>query len=846
LIWKIFDPQNHVTEMEYDKFGNREKLTDPDLGTIIFVHNAFGELDNKTDANGNYTSFLYDKLGRMIYQNSPEGETTWIYDQAVNGIGKLAEVHGPDVDEVYYYDEYLRVYLASETINGEAFETGYTYDVLGRVKTMQYPSGFQVRNIYDQNSYLKQVRNYANNKVLWKADEMNARGQFVQFSLGNGLSTHYTYYAESGFLNTIQTPGIQDLEYGWDDIHNLKFRSDHGQSEFLREDFIYDELNRLDFTIREGVQALDMTYDDIGNITYKSDVGIYTYDGPRPHAVTKVNGQLPEYYKLLQSAVYTSFDKISHISQEGHSMDIIYGNAHERKMMTIQENGEPVKQKYFVAGGLYEKVIENGQEKLVHYIEGGSGLFAIYTESSDSDDEMVYVHTDHLGSIQSISDASGNLVEEYSYDAWGLRRNPENWEAFTELPESNVDRGFTGHEHLDIFALVNMNGRMYDPVIGRFLSPDPYSQMPEYTQGLNRYSYCLNNPLSHTDPSGYTMSDGGFASFAGFVVASMVTVVSMGAGAPLLVASLIGTAASGFTASAMGATFQGATFWQAMGAGITGGMMSTAIAGITFGIGGIGGINIAFQKLSERTASMINGLINLSARSVAHGLFQGSMRLAQGGRFEHGFMSGFFSSFVPGLMPNVNMGDVGSMVFGAAIGGTTEALGGGKFANGAITGAYVGLFNHAMHRGNNQPQEEDLLEEPWELSPEEGGYVNDLKTGLKIIEEIANWEKVEVSMYQKEDGRFFINPWEGNSLKESYQFFEVRSDGIYHDNSRIVAQYHYGPDINGIPSAPGYSDYSFVSRWKVPVHHISSRHTYVLPKGMLPIEYPKPIGTPEY
>jgi hypothetical protein len=164
-----------------------------------------------------------------------------------------------------------------------------------------------------------------------------------------------------------------------------------------------------------------------------------------------------------------------------------------------------------------------------------------------------------------------------------------------------------------------------------------------------------------------------------------------------LAATLIGAAASGFSSSAMGAAFQGATFWQTMGTGITGGMMSTAIAGITYGIGGIGGINIAFQKLNEKSASMINGLINLSARSVAHGVFQGGTHLIQGCRFEHGFLSGFFSSFALGSMSNVNMGSVGSMVFGATIGGTAEALGGGKFANGAVTGAYVMMFNHLNH-----------------------------------------------------------------------------------------------------------------------------------------------------
>ena len=52
--------------------------------------------------------------------------------------------------------------------------------------------------------------------------------------------------------------------------------------------------------------------------------------------------------------------------------------------------------------------------------------------------------------------------------------------------------------------MVNMNGRMYDPVLGRFLSADPYVQAPDYTQSLNRYAYCLNNPLSLLDPSGYS------------------------------------------------------------------------------------------------------------------------------------------------------------------------------------------------------------------------------------------------------------------------------------------------------------------------------------------------------
>ena len=84
----------------------------------------------------------------------------------------------------------------------------------------------------------------------------------------------------------------------------------------------------------------------------------------------------------------------------------------------------------------------------------------------------------------------------------GTSRNTDNWTQ--ELSEAFADRGFTGHEHLpSVFGLIDMNGRMYDPKLGQFLSPDPIMQSPGNSQNFNRYSYCLNNPLLFTDPSGY-------------------------------------------------------------------------------------------------------------------------------------------------------------------------------------------------------------------------------------------------------------------------------------------------------------------------------------------------------
>ena len=144
------------------------------------------------------------------------------------------------------------------------------------------------------------------------------------------------------------------------------------------------------------------------------------------------------------------------------------------------------------------------------------GLAAIYEIKGTGASKMHYIYTDHLGSYNVITDANGAVEEQLSFDAWGRRRNPTYWTYYASgaEPAHLFDRGFTGHEHLDVFNLINMNGRVYDPIIARFLSPDNYTQNST-TQGLNRYSYCLNNPLAYIDPSGYTAYGSGSGGFDG-------------------------------------------------------------------------------------------------------------------------------------------------------------------------------------------------------------------------------------------------------------------------------------------------------------------------------------------
>lgn len=160
------------------------------------------------------------------------------------------------------------------------------------------------------------------------------------------------------------------------------------------------------------------------------------------------------------------------------------------------------------------------ETKSLNYIFVGSKVVAIHEIDANSEARDTYLHHDNLGSVVAYSDESGKLAEELSYDAWGRRRDPETWDCYSLSNDSisEYDTGFTGHDHIDMFNLVNMEGRMYDPLVGRFLSPDPVVQMPECTQSLNRYAYCVNNPLSLTDPTGYSWIGDTFSALVGIAV----------------------------------------------------------------------------------------------------------------------------------------------------------------------------------------------------------------------------------------------------------------------------------------------------------------------------------------
>jgi RHS repeat-associated protein len=232
--------------------------------------------------------------------------------------------------------------------------------------------------------------------------------------------------------------------------------------------------------------------------------------------LTNINNQVGNISLNTLNATYNDFKKVNQLTEStsNKQFNFVYGNDEERIKMDYKVNSVLQYERYYTDN--YDKQENaNNTYKEWNYINSPNGLVAIYYNNNGSG-QLIYVQTDHLGSPVLLTDPSGVVLEEYSFDAWGRRRNPANWNDNTSGITNNIMiRGYTGHEHLDEVGIINMNGRIYDPVLGRFLQPDAFVQAPQYLQNYNRYSYVMNNPLKYTDPSGYEFSDlnGAFGNF---------------------------------------------------------------------------------------------------------------------------------------------------------------------------------------------------------------------------------------------------------------------------------------------------------------------------------------------
>jgi len=204
----------------------------------------------------------------------------------------------------------------------------------------------------------------------------------------------------------------------------------------------------------------------------------------------------------LQQATYTSFEQVSTIDEGDYHAAFTYNSDGQRAKMLVTNLGSTILTRWYV-GSRYIKETEGATTKEYTWIGGDAYTAPVVAITQSGSTSWYYLLRDYLGNITHQVNTSNTVTAEYSYDAWGRRRDKDDWSyTLSGEPDLLAGRSFTSHEYLPWFKLVNMNGRLYDPLLGRFLSPDNYVQLPDFSQNYNRYTYCLNNPLIYTDPSG--------------------------------------------------------------------------------------------------------------------------------------------------------------------------------------------------------------------------------------------------------------------------------------------------------------------------------------------------------
>lgn len=487
-----------VTEMVYDLFGRQTKLIDPNAGTIVYSYNNWGDLLTKTDARGQVETYNYLADGRI--DNYKRGTETFAYQYnsgtniPKDQVKMISNTSGMKTEHVY--DAYGRQTKVTETIEAnKAFAFEYRYNSLNQLEQKIYPGSKAVKYEYGYGD-LRRVIWGPSSTVVWEKLSDNAKGQLLSSRLGNGMTTDHQYTA-AGTPVVIKalngTSAMLNLSYPSAQIDsrgNIKQRKDDYKA--FSETFAYDNLNRL---------STNVSYSANGNISTKTGVGTYAY-GTRPHAVTSLTNVPTGMKNDGLSVTYNAISRPLELSLSStHKYTLTYGTGNQRVKSVYIKPGATTQTKYYV--GPYEEIVRGSTTQKNYYIYAGGEIAAVYTEGHpDLTAGLYYFHNDHIGSPWLITNSSKTEVQRLSYDAWGRRRDANNWSSYANLPAMKFDRGYTGHEHLDMFDLVNMNARLYDPVLGRFLSADPFVQTPDFSQAYNRYSYANNNPLMYKDPNG--------------------------------------------------------------------------------------------------------------------------------------------------------------------------------------------------------------------------------------------------------------------------------------------------------------------------------------------------------
>jgi RHS repeat-associated protein len=766
---KMQDSDKGTWFYDYDEFGALA-----DQYKITSTNNYAGNLEQAladSSVQMQLTSMLYDIRGRMIERDdmtkaaayTVNNRATWTYDTAANGIGLLAQekqIKGANVTRTYSYDSLGRPASTLHSLDNTSYLLTTSYDGFGRPQEVTDALGTdsKVINTYNDYGYLQSVTDWNTGTAVYSVQGMDARGNVTSATYGNGTVTSWIYDQGSGLLTDQTTTNVlgvtlQSLAYTWDALGNQTSRWDRGIQnpstntyKNLQQSFCYDSLNRLIKTNQGSLNGSctgtqDQQYDDFGNIVSKNNVGAYTYNPASPHQLQATGDGVAYTYDTAgnltsdtsgRTLYYTAFDKVSAITKGTNQITFTYGP--DRNVYKRVDTASSGTTTTYTIGNVEKVIKSDGSYDMKRYI-GGVALWNYHFDSTGTPPlahpvDMQYMYKDALGSVVMIAGGSGAVKQQYAFNAWGERVDATDWQSVlastTFLPVSQqfTTQSYTGQEALDAVGLINYGGRIYDPRLGRFVQADPLVDDGEDLQAYNRYAYVRNNPLTLTDPSGFSIwgkvkhgvsSAWHHATHAiehfgsqGAELAMRWTDVGqltyhIDAVLPYEVAEVGVTIGSAFCTYGYAGCVAAGTYVndRAHGMSPEDSFRAGGIAGASaYAFSQVGG---QFQSTPAQAFSTmpLDAAAVYSAESiVTHGVVGGVMSVLQGGRFGDGFVSAGLSTglSLTTLDQGTNWYDVaGRIAVAAAAGGTVSELTGGKFANGAVTAAFEQAFNGERH-----------------------------------------------------------------------------------------------------------------------------------------------------
>ena len=686
----------NIVTTKYDAWGRKIEYHDPSNGLYKYEYrHGFGLLTKEISPKG-FKEYTYNDKGQLISQkekSNKQGVTDKEIHFAYNDKGMLLSKIGSSKGKAFSshiaYDKYGRVIAASEESFGKKYERkNVVYDPIGRVHSYEKSltsSGktthVVIENVYDSwSGTMYQLKDKSSGKVLWELEELTAKGKVLKAKLG-GTSIQNTYDAND-FLSAVShkaegKPDILSIAYSFNAIKNeLNSRNTSGTFNIL-ERFVYDDNNRLiNWTNPRTGELHHNIYDKQGRIIENDQLGKIKFENkdkvyqPTGMSLNEKGAELLK-NNLIQKIEYNENNDPVFIDGVKGDVRFEYGLTAMRQMMTfggefLSENASQNETshgkftRFYSEDGSFEVTLDHqsGKEKHILYIGGNpyESEIIFVKDFKEEKGSYKFLHKDYLGSILAISDEEGNKLEQRHYDAWGNLTHLQigNGEVITD-PEQIakaqllLDRGYTSHEHLWEVGIIHMNGRLYDPLLRRFLNADENIQDPHNTQNYNKYGYVMNNPLMYSDPSG---------EFFQFLFIG-----------PLLMKAIIIGAAVGLASYTIGLAVTGNLHQWNIGGALKSTFWGAVSGAVSFGLG---------ELFSAGSVVKALGDAKFLVQAAAHGVSQGVLSVMQGGDFISGAAGG-------------------QIFFGALSGGIGAELSGGNFWQGAVTGGIVAGLNHAMH-----------------------------------------------------------------------------------------------------------------------------------------------------